>query len=99
VPAALAEAARVLKPTGELRFYEHVASSRPRFARIQRLIAPAWRLAGGGCHLTRDTERAIVEAGFSIERVRRFDFLINGRTGPASPSIIGTVHPPIGDGG
>ncbi|WP_043267617.1 class I SAM-dependent methyltransferase [Streptomyces sp. CT34] len=95
VPAALAEAARVLKPTGELRFYEHVRSRNPGFFRWQRLLNPLWRRLGGGCHLTRDTERAITEAGFTIERVRHFDFLINERAHPASPSIIGVARPPV----
>ncbi|GAA3500972.1 class I SAM-dependent methyltransferase [Streptomyces prasinosporus] len=93
VPGALAEARRVLKPSGELRFYEHVRSERPGFRRAQKALALPWRLAGGGCHLTRDTEHAIQEAGFAIQDIRRFYFLINGRANPASPSIIGTARP------
>jgi ubiquinone/menaquinone biosynthesis C-methylase UbiE len=93
VPGALAEARRVLKPGGELRFYEHVGSERPGFRRWQKALAMPWRLIGGGCHLTRDTERAIEEAGFTVEDIRRFYFLINGRANPASPSIIGTARP------
>src|ERR1700739_4192479 len=34
---ALAELFRVIRPNGELRFYEHVVSKRPRGAGIQRL--------------------------------------------------------------
>ncbi|WP_206282187.1 class I SAM-dependent methyltransferase [Streptomyces rhizosphaericus] len=98
VPAALAEAARVLKATGELRFYEHVRSPHPGFFRRQRILAPAWQLFGGGCRLMRDTERAITDAGFVITGIRRFDFLINGRANPASPSIIGTARRPPMDG-
>ncbi|MFF4756415.1 class I SAM-dependent methyltransferase [Streptomyces sp. NPDC002514] len=93
VPGALAESKRILKPGGELRFYEHVRSERPSFFRLQRLLNPLWGLLGGGCHLTRDTEGALQQAGFAVKDVRRFDFLINGRAGPASPSIIGTARP------
>ncbi|MFE3768683.1 class I SAM-dependent methyltransferase [Streptomyces sp. NPDC059122] len=92
VPAALAEARRVLKPSGELRFYEHVRAQQPSAHRRQRILNPLWRLAGGGCNLTRDTEAAIRRAGFTIETVRRFDFRPNGRPNPASPSIIGTAR-------
>lgn len=72
VPGALAEARRVLKPGGKLLFYEHVGSERPGFRRVQKALAFRWRLIGGGCHLTRDTERAIQEAGFTVEDIRRF---------------------------
>ncbi|MFJ3620647.1 class I SAM-dependent methyltransferase [Streptomyces iakyrus] len=93
VPSALAEARRVLKPGRELRFYEHVRSERPGFRRVQKALALPWRLLGGGCHLTRDTERAIREAGFTVQDIRRFYFLIDGRANPASPSVIGTARP------
>ncbi|MFE0188398.1 class I SAM-dependent methyltransferase [Streptomyces sp. NPDC059008] len=97
VPGALAEAARVLRPTGELRFYEHVRSPKPSAFRWQRLLNPLWRRLGGGCNLTRDTERAIREAGFTVEKVRHFEFLPEGRPHPASPSIIGVARPPAVD--
>src|ERR1700760_3758636 len=46
--AALAEFRRVLRPGGELRFYEHVRSRRPGFARYQDAAALVWpRLMGG----------------------------------------------------
>lgn len=88
---ALAEAKRVLRPGGHFFFYEHVRSSNPRFARKQRLLNVIWPLLGGGCSLTRDSEQAIGDAGFRIDRVRRFDFLIKGRTGPSAPCIIGVA--------
>ncbi|MCZ4102790.1 class I SAM-dependent methyltransferase [Streptomyces sp. H39-C1] len=97
VPRVLAEAARVLRPAGELRFYEHVKADRTRRARLQRMLDPLWTRVGGGCHLTRDTERAITDAGFAVAHVRRFDFLVNGRTAPSSPTIIGVAHKRLPD--
>jgi ubiquinone/menaquinone biosynthesis C-methylase UbiE len=63
----LAELRRVLASDGRLRMLEHVRSRRPVFARWQDLIQPAWTLVSGGCHPNRDTERAVREAGFTIE--------------------------------
>ncbi|GAA2864185.1 class I SAM-dependent methyltransferase [Streptosporangium fragile] len=91
VPRSLAEAARVLRPGGRLHFYEHIRSPRPGFARMQRALDLLWPLQGAGCHLARDTERAIADAGFVIDRARHFDFLIDGRTGPSSPRVIGAA--------
>ncbi|MFF3655306.1 class I SAM-dependent methyltransferase [Streptomyces olivochromogenes] len=90
VPGALAEARRVLKPGGKLLFYGTSAPSGPASA-VQKALALPWRLIGGGCHLTRDTERAIQEAGFTVEDIRRF-LLRDQRPSqpPPSPSIIGT---------
>ena len=59
--AALRELARVIRPEGELRFYEHVPSSRPRAAALQRGLDATgiWRRAMGGCHTARRTDSAI----------------------------------------
>jgi SAM-dependent methyltransferase len=70
--AALSEARRVLKPGGQLRFYEHVLARDPRLARTQRAITPLWRRIGGGCHPDRDTVACIEAAGFELERCRHF---------------------------
>src|SRR5262249_16006183 len=69
---ALAELRRVLRPGGELRFYEHVLSHERRTARAQHLVDRVfWPRAFGGCHTARDTPAAITAAGFEIERERR----------------------------
>jgi ubiquinone/menaquinone biosynthesis C-methylase UbiE len=94
VPAALAEAARVLRPGGYLYFYEHIRSADPRFARKQRRVNVVWPLLTGGCNVYRDTERAIEDAGFTIEKARHFDFVVKGRTSPSSPCVIGVAHKP-----
>lgn len=94
VPRALDEAARVLRPRGSLYFYEHVRATDERLYRKQRLLNTVWPLLAGGCNLTRDSEQAIFDAGFTVQEVRRFGFLINGRTTPSSPCIIGVGRKP-----
>ena len=65
---ALAEVRRVLRPGGSLRALEHVRRHRPVAGAMCRTsLQPAWTRLAGGCHPNRDTERAIVAAGFEIE--------------------------------
>lgn len=69
---ALAELRRVLRPGGELRYYEHVRSDRPLVALSQRAVDRTfWPRAFGGCHTARDTTAAIEAAGFELEDQRR----------------------------
>ena len=69
---ALAELQRVLRPGGELRYYEHVRSDRPLVALSQRAVDRTfWPRAFGGCHTARDTTAAIEAAGFELEDQRR----------------------------
>jgi SAM-dependent methyltransferase len=72
--AALREVRRVLRPGGELRFYEHVRSAHAVVAAAEDLIAPLWSKFAGGCHPNRDTVTAIARAGFDITAVQRFGF-------------------------
>jgi ubiquinone/menaquinone biosynthesis C-methylase UbiE len=89
---ALAEFRRVIRPRGELRFYEHVVAERPIPARLQRLAdATFWPRVGGGCHLSRDTQAAIEDAGFSVESSKRFSFT-PGAPVPPLPHILGVAR-------
>ena len=92
---ALAEARRVLRPGGELRFYEHVRSRDPRRARWQdRIGRRIWPACGGGCHPNRDTEAAIAAAGFEIERADRFEWKPGPGMGLVAPHVIGVARRP-----
>ena len=64
-----------LRPGGELRYLEHVASSGVR-GRWQQLVdATVWPRLAGNCHTHRDTERAIVNAGF-VQKATRHDWTL-----------------------
>jgi ubiquinone/menaquinone biosynthesis C-methylase UbiE len=93
---ALAELYRVIRPGGELRFYEHVLAPEPGLARVQRLVDPVWQVIGGGCHSARDTLAAIAAAGFVIDRAERFRFPDNQVPFITAPHVLGTAHRPAG---
>jgi hypothetical protein len=81
----------VLRPRGELRFYEHVIAPRGPRRALQRLVGPVYRRLPEGCHIARDTEAAIVAAGFAIDRVERFLYSPS-RLEPAMPHILGSAR-------
>jgi ubiquinone/menaquinone biosynthesis C-methylase UbiE len=79
--AALAEAARVLKPGGRLLFVEHVRSQEPGLARWQDRLHGPWKFFGDGCNCNRDTVAAIESSPLTVESVER------GRM-PKAPPIV-----------
>jgi ubiquinone/menaquinone biosynthesis C-methylase UbiE len=91
---ALAEPYRVIRPGGELRFYEHVISHKPIEARFQRFAdATFWPHVAGGCHMARDTRAGIERAGFQIESCVRFPFSPAAFL-PPDPHILGVARRP-----
>ncbi|MYS86183.1 class I SAM-dependent methyltransferase [Embleya scabrispora] len=98
---ALAEAYRVLRPGGQLRFFEHVRARGARMRRVQRVVdATVWPLLCGGCHTGRDTEAAIRRAGFAVTESDRLVFPATRVPTPASAHILGTaVRPPAPNDG
>lgn len=86
----LAELRRVLKPGGELRYYEHIKGSTPGKVRFQRWADAVWPLLAAGCHVSRPTDRWIAASGFTVRAERRFEFPASGLN-PASPHVIGVA--------
>lgn len=89
---ALAEIHRVLRPGGELRFYEHVRSDKALLARMEDLVSPPWSRLAAGCHLNLDTAAAIPAAGFDIDTIDRFIFRPSRFV--AQAHILGRAHKP-----
>jgi ubiquinone/menaquinone biosynthesis C-methylase UbiE len=79
--AALAEAARLLRPGGKLLFLEHVRSEDPGLARWQDRLEGPWHFLGDGCHCNRDTAANIEASPFEIERVEKGEL-------PKAPPLV-----------
>lgn len=61
----------LIRPGGELRYLEHIASADGR-GRLQRIAdATVWPRLFGNCHTHRHTEQSIVSAGFDVAGSRR----------------------------
>ena len=89
---AVAEMHRVVRPGGELRFNEHVLSQHSLRRGLQRTAdATVWPTISGGCHLGRETEAALEDGGFRIERVERFEFSVSALD-PKKTHILGTAR-------
>ncbi|MFJ2949345.1 class I SAM-dependent methyltransferase [Streptomyces sp. NPDC087226] len=98
VPRALAELRRVLRPGGEVRFFEHGRGG----GRIMRLTQRAldrtvWPPLAGGCHMARDPVGALREAGFELGPYRRMLMPEKGPALPTSFCVMGAAWRPRGD--
>lgn len=83
-----------LRPGGELRYLEHVASAGAR-GRLQRFAdATLWPRLFGNCHTHRDTEREIIDAGFEVDVSRREFTLPAWAPMPVSELLLGRARRP-----
>ena len=92
--AALAESSRVLCPRGELRFYEHVVSRSPQWARYSSSpTRPCGRASPAAATLAREHRRRDQRAGFELVSCERFVFRPTP-TLPGMPHILGVARRP-----
>jgi ubiquinone/menaquinone biosynthesis C-methylase UbiE len=85
---ALAEIARVLKPSGRFLFLEHVRSADPKLANRQDRIRPLYNLFG--CNPNRDTLAGIEASPFSVESVKHGE--VPKAPKVERPLIVGTAR-------
>ncbi|WP_328316197.1 class I SAM-dependent methyltransferase [Streptomyces sp. NBC_00388] len=99
LPGAVAEIGRVLRPGGELRFFEHVPARGRAMAAAQRTLdRTVWPRLFGGCHTARDATAAIAAAGFELGPYRRLTVPESGLQLPSSPCVLGRARWPEAPG-
>ena len=73
---------RVLKEDGRLIFCEHGLAPDKKISKWQNRIDPFWGKIAGGCHLNRDIQKLITDAGFSFETLDKMYI-------PSTPKFAG----------
>ncbi|MCH0540039.1 class I SAM-dependent methyltransferase [Streptomyces sp. MUM 203J] len=96
---SLEELRRVLRPGGELRFFEHTRAPGRVLEATQRVLdATVWPRMFGGCHTSRDPLAVIEAAGFEVVTYRRARVPERGVLLPMSPHVLGVARRPLSDG-
>ncbi|MEV5610080.1 class I SAM-dependent methyltransferase [Streptomyces sp. NPDC052225] len=95
VPRALAEVRRVVRPGGEVRFFEHGRAPGRGMRAVQSAVdATVWPLLFGGCRTGNDTLGALREAGFELGAYRSLLVPEHGPRVPTSYCVLGTARRP-----
>jgi SAM-dependent methyltransferase len=87
---ALSALRPALKPEGRLLFCEHGLAPDAGVVKWQRRIEPVWRPIAGGCHLTRDVDAMLANAGWRIEGAERM--YLPGTPGWAGYNVWGSAR-------
>lgn len=93
VRRALSEARRVLRPDGELRFFEHGTGGGRAMRTTQRVLdRTVWPLLFGGCHTARDPIGEMRSAGFEVGAYRSVVVPEKGPRMPTSFCVLGSAR-------